>query len=752
MILTKEFNTRLMALKVSGKKPLYTQAMMVLAEMASGFDVSKQFRQESRIPNCYKFELPEGFRIIFQKVEGHKSEFLALFVGSHDDADHFLGTHKGWIFDPARHTLKELRWNTATEEASNTVRSPELKAVFAPSMPRQSVFARLSDEQLLNAGLSSPEMEAARGLDDSDSIEFMQFLERVSEECSALLLSYVTGSKNQREEIEALLARQRELVSTPSSAHLSALASNSDIFVQLEDIPEEKRVFEESPFEDWMLYLHPDQKSLVHKHFSGPARLRGVSGSGKTVVAIHRCREVAKQLTLAGSTNSILFLTFNRSLCELVERLLQKLCTAAEFKRVHVSTVGKWCQDYIQFRTGAQVGWSDDLVDSAWLGVLRRFLPQLHQANLCMNVGITEGFSTRDRDVQFVSDEIDFIFGKFLHLESESYLTVERLGRGRRLGPNQRSLLLSIYADFVKDLAGIKQRDSRELARIACYLLEKGEPTRSNYAAVIVDEVQDLSDVELRIVKVLGDWSSNLFLVGDGAQQIYRRGQSLRSIGINVSGRSFILKKNYRNTAEIVAAAMALKNAEGIGRFDEDPRVSQEDAIPSAVSGERPALLVCSTPQRERELVAREIKYLVNKLGLAPSHICCMSRSADMRTQLLSHLTDSGIKALNYRADGVGSDDAVLVSTLHNVKGHEFRAVFLLGLNEGILPLDSATEVEDIEREAALLYVAMTRAKELLYLSFAAANAKGKSRFMERLGNEVDVLDFTASLTSVKAR
>jgi DNA helicase IV len=191
---------------------------------------------------------------------------------------------------------------------------------------------------------------------------------------------------------------------------------------------------------------------------------------------------------------------------------------------------------------------------------------------------------------------------------------------------------------------------------------------------------------------------------------------------------------------------MALKKAEGIGRFDEDPEASQEDAIPSAVSGERPAVLICPVLERELQLVTREVRYLINKLGIAPSQICCASRSAVVRKKLVKHLADANIKALDYRADGVGSDDAVLVSTLHNAKGHEFKAVFIPGLNEGVLPHYLATEVEDVEREAALLYVAMTRAKELLYLSYSAVfNGKPqrKSRFLDGMWKELDVLDFT---------
>lgn len=747
MILTKEFKTRLMALKSSGSKTQYNQAWTVLGEIESGISISKNFRPETRIPNCYKYELPAGYRIVFQRVEGPTNEFLALFIGSHDDVDHFLNTHKGWIFDPNRHTLKELRWNTATEEAVNSVRSPEMKAATAQSVTTEPVFARLSDGQLLNARLSAAELAQARGLIDPDSMETMRFLEQISEDAASVLMAYLTGSRSQREEVEALLAKERELVTVLAEAQLPAINSSTDTFIHLRDIPEEKRAFEELPFDDWMLYLHPDQRALVFKEFSGPVRLRGVSGSGKTVVAIHRARAAARKLIHGGAGRRILFLTYNRSLCELVDRLLRKLCTTPEFERIQVITVGKWCQEYIRFRTGAPVSWKDELVDQAWVTALRKFMPRLHQAKFCMNIATADGISSRDHDVQFLSDEVDFIFGKFLHRDAQSYLTVERLGRGRRLGPNQRSLILDIYTAFVEELGRIKQFDARELARIACLLLEQAEPPQMDYASILVDEVQDLSDIELRIIRSLSERSGDLFLVGDGAQQIYKRGQSLKSIGINVAGRSYILRKNYRNTAEIIAAAMALKNAEGIGRFDEEPNASQLDAIPSAMSGEKPAAIICPSLQRELNLVTREIKYLTRRLGFNPSEICCVSRAAFIRAELLKQLEAADLKALHYRADGGGTDDAVLVSTLHNAKGHEFRAVFILGLVEGILPLHSAAEDEEIEREAALLYVAMTRAKELLYLSCSESDFNGKalnqSRFLKDMWTHLDVLDFT---------
>ena len=125
--LSKEFQSRLVALKRSGKKSQYQQSMMVLSEVSLEVKVSKIFRKETRIPNCYKYELPEGYRIVFQKVEGTKDKFLALSVGSHDEVDRFLDHHKGWIFDPITHGLRELRYSTVYDEQIDIVRSPELK-------------------------------------------------------------------------------------------------------------------------------------------------------------------------------------------------------------------------------------------------------------------------------------------------------------------------------------------------------------------------------------------------------------------------------------------------------------------------------------------------------------------------------------------------------------------------------------------------------------------------------------------------
>lgn len=76
---------------------------------------------------------------------------------------------------------------------------------------------------------------------------------------------------------------------------------------------------------------------------------------------------------------------------------------------------------------------------------------------------------------------------------------------------------------------------------------------------------------------------------------------------------------------------------------------------------------------------------------------------------------------LSSDTDAINTDDAVTVATIHASKGLEFKCVFVAGLDEGILPVSrSRDNDEDMEEERRLMYVAVTRAKERLYLTRAS--------------------------------
>lgn len=102
---------------------------------------------------------------------------------------------------------------------------------------------------------------------------------------------------------------------------------------------------------------------------------------------------------------------------------------------------------------------------------------------------------------------------------------------------------------------------------------------------------------------------------------------------------------------------------------------------------------------------------------------------------LLASVDDRAVKAVNAEIP----DEAVTLMTLHNAKGLEFRVVFLVGLEENLLPHRSSTSsLQEIEEERRLLYVGITRAQDLLFLvhcesrmSFGRTEIARPSRFLE---------------------
>ena len=738
-----------MGLKRSGKKIQYQQSMMVLSELQIEVGVSKAFRREQRIPNCYKYELPEGYRLVLQKVEGTIDKYLALTIGSHDEVDHYLENHKGWIFDPETHGLKELCVSSAYEEQINIVRSPELKQKQATSLKEikeQYVFAGLNPRLLENAGLQNDKVQEAMSLTDPNSLEVMEFLESLSSKTGDLLLAYITGGQETRNEIILMLEGKREYHTHISQIILSGVEHSTDQFVNLRELPEEMRAFDSLPFEEWMLFLHPDQRILVTKKFNGPARLRGVSGSGKTVVAIHRARHLAREIVQDRSNEFVLFLTFNKSLAELVNNLIHQLCLTSEQEKIQVTTVDKWCKDYVIFRFGQLPRWQDSEIEKIWLDAINIHLETLKKEKLCPIHALMSDALKRDRDILFLRDEVEFIFGKFIHTETLGYLSCDRTGRIRRLSRNQRTCILELYNTFHSKLLEKRQYISKELNRTAFDLLRKGEIPEFNYRAIIVDEVQDLSEIELRVMKALAGYrEEKLFLVGDGAQKIYTRGYSMKNLGINVIGRSFVLKKNYRNTREIMKCATLLMETQGIGKYDEDPEISQTIASLSSHSSEKPLLMIAKSPKHEWDAITREIRYLINTVAISPHEVCCLARAQWERDGIRIALNRNGINTIDYKADGIGSNNCVKISSLHNSKGHEFRVVFILGLFEGAVPIFDAVEPESLEKEAALLYVAITRAKHLLYLSYPKEDTRGQklkgSRFLDNMKDALEVLE-----------
>ena len=159
--------------------------------------------------------------------------------------------------------------------------------------------------------------------------------------------------------------------------------------------------------------------------------------------------------------------------------------------------------------------------------------------------GLLDGLRIRHApayDKSFVQSEWDNVVRMQGIASWDEYRQVRRAGRGRGLAVKERKVLWGVFGGALDALAGRSLLDWPGLCRRADELLAEGQAT-SPYTAVIVDEVQDLKPPELRFLKTLcAERPGNLMVCGDAGQRIYPGGFSLSALGIEVRGRSSVLR------------------------------------------------------------------------------------------------------------------------------------------------------------------------------------------------------------------
>lgn len=719
LILTKLFIKDLNALKTRHSNN-YRKANSVLIELQRGEQATAHLRDETRLPKALKFQLDPDFRLLLQKVDGENA-LIALSVGNHDHVDSFLDGHKGWVFDPTTGNIRELRLATATEEATQIVASQSLRAdrqqtaTAEPVVVQPPVFAAFTIEMFSRLGIPNEfanKLSIFTDPNDFNLVSLLGELEDENKSAADLLLTYLTGDMASRQNVLRVARGEAEYKPSLTTQDMRQAQENTDELISYSDPGELRDILERGTFEQWQLFLHPDQRSLVARQFTGPARIRGISGSGKTVVGLHRARYLAQKL--AGTNSRVLYTTFNKALAQSAGVLLDSLCSPEERKCIEVTHLHRWCLDYLEFTGLGHPQYKPEYVAKAQQEA-RRALPEGLRASL------------ETLPLEYVWNEIEFIYGRFMHEEAAAYVETDRTGRGRAITQTQREAFLRLYNNYIEKLTAMRCVDFPEFVRLAYRQLLKDQLPEKNYVAVIVDEVQDISEIGIKLLhRLVADASDGLLLIGDGTQRIYTRGYSLRGLGIEVSGRAVVLTKNYRNTQQILEAAFPLIADEWVGEM-KSAQVDPKQGRPqfSNRQGQKPIIVKCGSLGEEAEFLKREIKYLLQFEGYQPSHICVMARDRASRKLALDACKAAGLPVCDYKAEAdpvtEQDRDGVRISSLHSAKGHEYAAVFIVGCVDGVIPLRSASDPDDITSERAVLYVGMTRARDILYLSFSGS-------------------------------
>jgi len=323
-----------------------------------------------------------------------------------------------------------------------------------------------------------------------------------------------------------------------------------------------------------------------------------------------------------------------------------------------------------------------------------------------------------------------FLFGEWSEVvdawqlkDWEAYRDVARLGRKTRIGGKQRELLWSIF-EAVRH--GLEQRTLITwpdlFGRLAAHH-EAGAKPPFDFA--VVDEAQDVAIPELRFLAALGGTRPDaLFFAGDLGQRIFQQPFSWKSLGVDIRGRSHMLRINYRTSHQIRAQADRLLPA---SLSDVDGNAESRRGTVSVFNGPPPVVKTYGTSAEEIAGVASWIADLVED-GMEPQEIGVFVRSERELKRARAALQSAGIDAAELSDSAEVPAGRVAIGTMHLAKGLEFRAVAVMACDDEVIPsqerIEAVADDADLEEvydtERHLLYVACTRARDHLMISGVA--------------------------------
>ncbi|MFE1961395.1 UvrD-helicase domain-containing protein [Streptomyces sp. NPDC059479] len=652
----------------------------------------------SRDPRMRTIRVDDGLRIVLLAPDDGSDVFVFVHVVSHDKA-----------YSWAKRRLYTVNAVTRCLEVRDLTAMEQITPLFAQEAEAapEVLFARWSDTVLRHLGIDDVTLRAARTITGKAQLEAFGSL--MPEDQFEALWLLAEGFKAEDIYRDLVAARQSATADDDTSAQgeLATAVSRTRNRIALVTGPEELAGILAKPFDAWRVFLHPAQRRIAYRpSYAGPAQITGGPGTGKTVVALHRVKHL-----LGGSPGTrILLTTYTGALARSLRGGLALLLDhdRALLDRVTVSTVDALAQRTVrQLRGNPGTALGDKDERQRWQRLARK-----------LELPWSDAFLAQEYRHVVLAQDLR---------TPEAYGDCQRRGRGSALARAQRERVWQAIARFEDELARDQACTWLQLCAEAARLLRDKPGEGPSYDHVVVDEAQDLHPAQWRLLRALvPEGPDDLFLTGDPHQRIYDARVSLRSLGISVAGRGARLRLNYRSTEEILRWSRALLDGEPVADLTGDDRDSLA-GYRSLLHGERPVCEGHDSEPTEGDAVVRRVLDWV-AAGVAPSEIAVCARFNTQTARLGDRLAEAGLPVVRVR-DGEPDDSVgVRVSSLHSLKGLEFRCVAVAGVTASAFPFRAAvTPVEvdrlqhstDLAAERCLLFVACTRAREALYVSFS---------------------------------
>lgn len=674
--LASTFNDSLLKLTGEEQKAVKTTAFDLQLNPASpGLSFHKLDGAKDK--NFWSIRVSRDIRIIVHKSS---ADLLLCYVGHHDDAYHWaerrkLETHPktgaAQIVE-IRETVQEIMVPVYVEEEQAPLKKP-------------AIFEQYPDDELLGYGVPEEWLNDVKKADE-DSI--LELADHLPEEAAEALLELATGG-------------------TPLAATTAVAPGAKDPF----EHPDAQRRFRvmanieeleqalEYPWEKWTVFLHPTQREIVEREYSGPVRVSGTAGTGKTIVALHRAVWLAKQDPDA----RILLTTFSEALAQSLRVKLRRLIHNQPMlaERIDVEAINV-AGERLYKRT---------------VGTLSKASPQEVTRMLESEAAKQPEFSFSQR---FLVAEWEQVVDAWQLGAWEDYRDVRRLGRKSRLSEAKRAELWEVFSSVKEQLeeAG-KLTESGMFTVLAEKLRTAKHPP---YDFAVIDEAQDVSVAQLKFLSALGgDRPQSLFFSGDLGQRIFQQPFSWSSLGVEIRGRSKTLRINYRTSHQIRSQADRLLDPE---ISDVDGNTERRTDTISVFNGTPPKIRVHASESDEIQTVSDSLKQWIEE-GVRPQEIGVFVRSENEVKRAQAAIESAGLQAHTITDAFNTKPGAVVLSTMHLAKGLEFRAVVVMACDDEVIPsqerieaIGDTADLEDIyNTERQLLYVACTRARDHLLIT-----------------------------------
>ena len=631
--------------------------------------------ERGKDPNFCSVSINLDLRLIIHKTD---RSLLLCYVAHHDDAYAWANRRK--IEQHPKTGAAQLVEVRERVEAATYQPLP----TTPPTQQKPLLFAAYAEDDLLSYGIPREWLPDVRQATEDSLFDLADHL---PQEAIEVLLELATGGKPS---LPKALPTIPDPFSHPDAQRRFRVMTDRAALEKALDFPWEK----------WTVFLHPAQRALVERKYTGPARISGSAGTGKTIVALHRAVFLARQQPQA----RLLLTTFSDALANALSLKLDRLIgnEPALVERIRVCAIGTIASElYTQAFAPPKLATPEDL-----RSIVRSAAATVPTSRFSLSFLLGEW-----RDVVDAWDLDTWV----------AYRDVQRLGRKTRIGGAQREILWSIFERVWQELERRELiTESGLLRRVAQYLaLTQNRP----FDFAVVDEAQDMGIAELLMLTEIVNTQQPdcLFFTGDLGQRIFQQPFSWKAVGVDLRGRSQNLTINYRTSHQIRIAADRLLPS---SLADVDGNVEDRRNTVSVFNGLSPTIEICADVEREIQLVSQ---WIVERLqaGLQPDEIGVFVRDPAQLDRAIAAITKSGATPVELNSQIVFTRGCIAVSTMHLAKGLEFRAVVVMACDDEVLPLQSRIEdiadESDLEEvyntERHLLYVACTRARDFLLIS-----------------------------------